>query len=235
MPKKGGSKEKRNKGGAHTCTECNQEFTSKRKLHVHLGSSLNVEQACPQKGTKPPPTVSHKPGSKRPRETVNLDEDWQAPHGKRAKHSPDNDSRASSFGGIITFGGGAVYWKSTISKNKPGSTHESELQAAYHTAKAALHIRRILDEMGYPQSEPSALHVDNAGVIQTCLRIAVPSKSRHIERQFFNLRDWADRVKTTDIDTKVNPADVMTKPLSKDQHWYLCGMFMRKAPDVHKC
>ena len=89
--------------------------------------------------------------------------------------------------------------------------------------------------MGYPQSEPSALHVDNAGVIQTCLRIAAPSKSRHIERQFFNLRDWAGRVKTTDIDTKVNPADVMTKPLSKDQHWYLCGMFMRKAPDVHKC
>jgi len=196
---------------------------------------MRSEQKCPEAPKNQPQKHSHATGEKRARESDPESLDRHDSQNKRAKNAPDNDSRASSFGGLITFGGGPVYWKATVSKNKPGSTHESELQAAYYTAQAALHIRRISEEMGYPQRQPPTLYVDNAAVIQTCLKSAVPSKSRHIQGQFFNLRDWAERVKTKDINTEVNPEGVMTKPLTRDKHWYLCGMFMRKAPDVHKC
>ena len=210
------------KGTTSTCHSCKQKFQSRRQLFDHLGSSLTTKQECPAtKIDKRDHTLTSEPKRRR----TNPEETSPAP----------NDSRASSFGGIITIGSSPIWWKSTVSKNKPTSTHESELSAAFHVARVVLHVRWLAAEMGMLQTNPTNLYVDNQGVIQTCLRIAVPSKSRHIERQFFNLRDWVSDVQTLDICTHENPADIFTKPLAKAQFNKLCNTFMATAPDVHKC
>ena len=162
----------------------------------------------------------------------------EEPPRKRAKTSTgettsDNDSRASSFGGIITMGGGAIWWKSTVSKNKPTCTQESELQAAFHTAKAARPIRWLAHEMGFNTTEPTPLYIDNAGVLATCLRIAVPSKSRHIERQFFNLKEWSAEVHPLKIHTDKNLSDMQTKALARIKHQELRAGVLSQAPSVH--
>ena len=95
------------------------------------------------------------------------------------------------------------------------------------------HIRWLAAEMGFPTTKPTPLHVDNDGVLATCLRIAVPSKSRHIERKYFNLKEWQGDVQPTPICTKENFSDIMTKSLAKDQHYHLLKGIMAQAPSVH--
>jgi len=207
----------KSKGGIPTmCKECNAEFPSKRALQKHLGSIKGIEQRCPDAtaGTQEPKQKRRK-----------IDEENEG--------EDINDSRASSFGGVITVSGAPVYWKSTTSKNKPTSTHESELQAAFHVAKAIKSVRWLAQEMGFNTHKPTPLYVDNNGVLQTCLRLAVPSKSRHIERMFFNLKEWEAEVTPIKICTKENIADITTKSLPKPQHQKLVLKSMALAPNVH--
>jgi hypothetical protein len=153
---------------------------------------------------------------------------------KRARAPDDkNDSRASSYGGIITMGNTPVWWKSSVTGNAATSTQESELQAAYATGRVLKSVRWLAGEMGYEMTAPTPLYVDNDGVLQTCLRIAVPSRSRHIERKFFNLKEWGSEMKPSQINTKENVSDITTKSLARDQHNYLIKKIMATAPDVH--
>ena len=217
-------------GTPSTCDTCGERFTSRRKLFEHLGSSLSTGQQCPHAPQTDTPTEDPHSGSKR-RRPDDLSSETTPPQKKQ--HADENDSRASSYGWIVYMCGAPVFWKSTVSKGKPTSTHESELIAAYHTARHMRHIRWLAAEMGFPTTKPTPLHIDNDGVLATCLRIAVPSKSRHIERKYFNLKEWRGDVEPTPICTKENFSDIMTKSLAKDQHYHLLKGIMTQAPSVH--
>jgi hypothetical protein len=79
------------------------------------------------------------------------------------------------------------------------------------------------------------IYCDNAGTVISCSKISIPSRSRHIQRQFFNVRDWQKEkdISVLDIDTSDELADLTTKALPRPQHKHLLESLLVKAPDVH--
>ena len=186
------------------------------------------------------PSTASAVGDKRSSTTAQLDTDQTADTSQTKRLKVDvqgtnkNDSRASSWGGIITFGGAPVWWRSAVTKNKPSSTHEAELQALFETAKAVRNIRWLLSELHFPQGTVP-IYCDNAGTVISCSKISIPSRSRHIQRQFFNVRDWQKEkdISVLDIDTSDELADLTTKALPRIQHKHLLESLLVTAPDVH--
>ena len=75
--------------------------------------------------------------------------------------------RRSTSGYVFSISGGAVSWKSTKQSSVSLSSTEAEIQAASIAGTEAVYLRSMLDEMGFPQEEPTELRVDNKGAVFT--------------------------------------------------------------------
>ena len=75
-----------------------------------------------------------------------------------------------------------------------------------------------LDEMGLPQDSPTPIAVDNSGAVELSRDLKSCHRSRHVDRRYFKVRElsYEGVVTVQKIDTKLNPADVLTKPLPQD-------------------
>ena len=95
------------------------------------------------------------------------------------------------------------------------SSTEAELIAASTLALEVSDFRTLLREMGLGDSEPTRLYVDNSGALQLSRDRRSCHRSRHVDRRYFKVRELshAGEVLVEKIDTAINPADVLTKPL----------------------
>ena len=98
------------------------------------------------------------------------------------------------------------------------SSTEAEIIAASACAVELTHFRGLLKEMGLPQNEPSPIDVDNSGAVELSRDLKSCHRSRHVDRRYFKVREltYEGEVAVRKIDTKLNPADVLTKPLPQD-------------------
>ncbi|CAI7857259.1 unnamed protein product [Closterium sp. NIES-53] len=73
----------------------------------------------------------------------------------------------TSIGGYVClFGGGAVSWRSK-KQNKVGlSSSETEYMALHHGAKEVVWLRRLLEEIGVCQKEPTVILCDNESAVK---------------------------------------------------------------------
>ena len=81
-----------------------------------------------------------------------------------------------------------------------------------------MHFRGLLHEMGLPQDEPTPIDVGNSGAVELSRDLKSCHRSRHVDRRYFKVREltYEGEVAVRKIDTKLNPADVLTKPLPQD-------------------
>ena len=95
------------------------------------------------------------------------------------------------------------------------SSTEADFIAAVSAGKMSKFIRHILDEVGHPQHEPTAIYEDNAAAILMENAGKPTKRSQHIDMQYFALQEWVDRklVKLYHIPGVINPADSLTKAL----------------------
>ena len=56
-------------------------------------------------------------------------------------------------------------WRSCIQKNISVSTVEAELKAAHEALKEAIALRRLMEDLQFPQHEPTIIYEDNTGTI----------------------------------------------------------------------
>ena len=98
------------------------------------------------------------------------------------------------------------------------SSTEAEIIAASACAVEIVHYRKLLEEMGLPQLEPTPLYVDNSGAVELSRDRKSCHRSRHVDRRYFKVRElaaeghlWVEHVNTAE-----NPADLLTKPLKFD-------------------
>ena len=114
--------------------------------------------------------------------------------------------------------GAAIQWSSKKQATIALSTYEAEVVAGSMAACSAVAIRGILDEeIGLEQTDPTALATDSSSAIDLTNDPMHYDKSKHIARRDLFIRELVENevIKPFHIATTKNPADMLTKPLSK--------------------
>ena len=91
------------------------------------------------------------------------------------------------------------------------ATTEAEIIAASDAALEVTYLRGLLAEMGFRQTSPTVLYVDNSGAVELSRDLKSCQRSRHIERRYLKVRELvaAGEVEVRAVDTKNNPADLL--------------------------
>jgi ATP-binding cassette subfamily B (MDR/TAP) protein 1 len=131
-----------------------------------------------------------------------------------ADYAGDIDSRRSTSGYIFTLGGGAISWRSKLQDTVALSTTEAEYVAAAEAAKELLWLKAFLLELGV-SFEKYLIHCDSQSAIHLSENDAFHARTKHVDVKHHAIRRWQSRneLKLVKIDTRSNPADMLTKPV----------------------
>jgi len=123
----------------------------------------------------------------------------------------------STTGWACYFGGAAFAYSSKRQACIALSSTEAEIIAASACAVELVHFRRLLAEMGFQQAT-SPQFVDNSGAVELSRDRKSCHRSRHVDRRYFKVRELAfeGELRVEHIDTKLNSADLLTKPLEQE-------------------
>jgi Reverse transcriptase (RNA-dependent DNA polymerase) len=144
----------------------------------------------------------------------------------------DRLHRRSTSGIVFTLAGGAIYYRTRVQPVVALSSTEAELYSMTEAGKAALYIRSILDEMGFPQHDPTPIQADNRGARQLSNAQQPTRRTRHIEIKELVILYWVDtdQIKYTAVDTELNPSDALTKPTGRIKFHAHFDILMGKYP-----
>jgi virulence-associated protein VapD len=116
---------------------------------------------------------------------------------------------------VFLLNGGAVSYQMKTQSITATSSMEAEFLAAVLAAKQAKYLHVVLEELGFPQHQPTLIYEDNMSAIKM-INARVPSDhSCHIDIQHFAIQDWKDQghIVMHHIPGVVNPMDDLMKPL----------------------
>lgn len=133
-----------------------------------------------------------------------------------ADFARDIDTRRSTTGYVFLANSSAITWISHRQKTVALSTTEAECMAACEGAKEAIWLRQLLTDIGYPQTSPTILNVDNQGAIRLIGNPELHHSTKHIDIRLKFIRELKKN-KTIDIifvNTDMQYADIFTKPLT---------------------
>ena len=128
------------------------------------------------------------------------------------------DSRRSTSGYTLMLNGAAVSWKSKRQPVVALSTAEAEFIAASSMVQEVIYARRLLERLGFPQTDPTPIFEDNT----TCIKwaggaVGGTDRAKHIDlREHFVHEAQSNKVlQLVPVDSADNVADLLTKPLLK--------------------
>jgi transposase InsO family protein len=130
------------------------------------------------------------------------------------------DDRRSVTGYTFMLGGGAVSWQSKKQPTVALSSVEAEYMAACQAAREALWWQKLLHELGVARHPTTVIHSDSQGSIALSKNPEHHARSKHIDIRHHFIREQvaANHISLQYMPTEDMLADVMTKPLSRDQH-----------------
>jgi hypothetical protein len=132
-----------------------------------------------------------------------------------SRDSGNGDKWCSHGGYAVYVGGQLVSWRSKRQRCVTLSSMEAEYVEATHGAQEVLWWRRILEELGFKQTEPSILREDNKSCIAFALNNTQHDRSKHIDIRLHWLRGIVDdkHVELEHVSTEDMVADLFTKHL----------------------
>ena len=145
----------------------------------------------------------------------------------------DTTHRRSVSGTIILLSGAAVLYSTKFQKASIAlSSTEAEFVSASDAGKYALYLRSILTDLGYDQSDPTTLLIDNTGAVFMVEAQAPTRRTRHVDIRYFALLQWSKtgQLKATSIPTATNISDSMTKPTGRIKFHQHADIFMGRLP-----
>ena len=102
------------------------------------------------------------------------------------------------------------------------SSAESEYYAISSGATCAMWIKSLLTEMKVPfdRKEPTTVFTDNQAAIHICEKDVHHDRTKHINIRYHWIRDEieAKRIQMRYINTSKQPADILTKALSRPSY-----------------
>lgn len=128
------------------------------------------------------------------------------------------DTRKSQSGYIFTLYGSVVSWKSSLQSVVALSTTETEFMALTAAVKESFWLKGILGDFGIKQ-DAVAIGCDNNSALCLAKHQVYHERSKHIDVRLHFIREEIEKgmVKVYKVDTAENPADMLTKPLSKSK------------------
>ena len=123
----------------------------------------------------------------------------------------------SVSGWVAYFMGVPVAWASKTQNSVSLSSAESEIFGAMLAARDAMFLRDVLADLGLLQAGPTVLYLDSKSAIDLAFDPVAFRRTKHIMRATHFLRDLVARryFLPRHVPGKSNPADVMTKALSR--------------------
>ncbi|CAI7864288.1 unnamed protein product [Closterium sp. NIES-53] len=113
----------------------------------------------------------------------------------------------TSIGGYVClFGGGAVSWRSKKQNEVGQSSCETEYMALHHGAKEVVWLRRLLEEIGVCQKEPTVILCDNESAVKLAKNACLHGLTKHIKPRWHWVRrlldkeapqEWHDTLRTS--------------------------------------
>jgi hypothetical protein len=130
----------------------------------------------------------------------------------------DRDRRRSTTCYLFSMAGGAISWVSKLQSVVALSTTEAEYMAATQACKEAIWLKRLLAELNVEQDE-FVIHCDSQSALHLAKNPAFHSRTKHIDVQYHFVRDVIEDgvVRLQKIHTDVNPADILTKPVTREK------------------
>lgn len=158
-----------------------------------------------------------------------------------ASHGSCKITGKSRTGFLVFYANGPISWKSKRQAVVAQSTKDAEYMAMSICSKDLMFSIEFVHEanslMGYlspfnvkTNRSPVDLFCDNQPAIDTVERHGFTDKSKSIRLSYHNIRDLYQKneIRPVKIDTKLNPADLLTKPLTSEQtHKHASMMFMK--------
>ena len=132
-----------------------------------------------------------------------------------ADYAGDITNRRSMTGFLFLLHGGPVSWTSRQQTCVALSTTESEFVAANESAKEAVWLRRLLDELTQREAKPMQLYCDNQSAIRLVKNPEFHQRTKHIEVKYYYIRDQQEKgcINVEYVATEDQLADIFTKPL----------------------
>lgn len=133
--------------------------------------------------------------------------------------------RRSTTGYVFTMQGAPVAWNSKKQPTVAISTTESEYMAMGNATQEALWLRSLVRELAHKMDGPIPIHCDNRGAICLSENSVYQSRTKHIDIKHHFLREHVNSniIKFLHIDTKLNVADFLTKPMNSDKQIFCCN------------
>ncbi|KAL0343433.1 UNVERIFIED_CONTAM: hypothetical protein Sangu_1230700 [Sesamum angustifolium] len=98
------------------------------------------------------------------------------------------DDMKSTSGYTFSLGSGIFSWASKKQATVAQSSAEAEYIAAAATSNQAIWLRRILEDMGEKQKEPTRIYCDNKSAIAITKNPVQHSRTKHIDIKYHSLR-----------------------------------------------
>ena len=149
-----------------------------------------------------------------------------------AAYLPHSDSK-SHTGYYLSFGSvGSFYCKSSKQTLVATSSTHAEAKALYSLVTDVLHVVQICHDLKEPLKLPAQIHEDNLSVIKLC-DDGIFKKSKHYLMTINYLKEAVEQgyIQLIHVDTNLNPADALSKPLSGPSFIYKTKQFMGYEPD----
>ena len=141
------------------------------------------------------------------------------------KEHEDPDTARSRHGYFITFAGCPIVWKSQLQTEIALSSTESEYTGLSYALREAIPIMNLFKEMienGIPiESAEAKVHCkvfeDNTGALEIAKVHKFRPRTKHLNNRLHHFRSYVNNgITIHKIDTKEQPADMLTKPLNEE-------------------
>ena len=136
-----------------------------------------------------------------------------------ANYAPAGD-RKSQSGALFKLNGSTIGWISKKQKTVSTSTTEAEYIALSTATNEVLWLQGLLSEMGVGVTLPTVIFEDNQPALAIATNQRNPGLAKHLDIKYHAVCDYHQKgyIKVTDIRSKAQLADGLTKVLNHNSH-----------------
>ena len=136
-----------------------------------------------------------------------------------ADYGADHTDRKSRTGYILFFNNDPVAWGSKKQTCVATSTTHAEYIALYTVAKEVIWCRRLLADLGFPQTSPMVIFTDSQSALRLAMNTEFHAQTKHIDIKYHYTREQIllRSIQLQYVNTHVQLVDILTKPLTPDQ------------------
>ena len=152
-----------------------------------------------------------------------------------ASYITKDDSKSQyGFALFLNLNSGTVYARSSKSRTVDRSATEAEIKAIDETIKAILWFRGFLEELGYPQNQPTVIFTDSESAVTILTTNRPSSNTGHVTMRINAINE---SIKTRQIElkwisTNDNIADILTKQTVSTQNRLLSQQLLQGVGNV---